>query len=45
MSFWFYGREHGDRRSLYSVSVSLQGMLFFVAIFTLIVLSFVSRLF
>ena len=45
MSFWFYSREHGDRRSLYSVSVSRQGMMLFVVIVTLALLSFASRLF
>ena len=45
MSFWFYSRDGGIRRSVFAVDPSIQGFVLFIVILVLIVFAFAPRLF
>jgi hypothetical protein len=45
MSFWYFGRDGVERRSLTASSYHLPALLLFILLFVLAVLAFASRLF
>ena len=45
MSLWYFGRTLGGRRRLYSISVHMTAVIFFVLVMMLAVFAFASRLF
>ena len=45
MSFWMFGRKHGEQRPLVSVYVPLYMILIVVVFFAIVVLTVISRLF
>jgi len=45
MSFWYFGRDDGERRSLAAISHHYPALLIFILLVVLTVLAFASRLF